>query len=376
MCSIVRNTDVEQRSSQAVVVAVSSQAVFDSETEQDPGLPDLLKKGPAFSFIEAVQQVNKKLLDKNPAETLLFDVILLSNYSKDTNSKIIASVKHYGLAIGRFCFCNKDDNVESLQSSDAKLFLSTDRNDVFQASQQGVPSALLFHQQAWEQQASGQQASGQQASGQQAWGQQASGHQASGQQAWGQQASGQQASGQQASGHQASGQQAWGQQASGQQASGQQASGQQASGQQASGQQAWKELKVVFSGDALGFSQDDLSSLRGQGLTEPQLQSLKAAKDLVKEFAVQMGEMRSRFGLVGSPLRAGLVTVWGSRDVCARALLTLRGWGLLVDEVFCLAGAPPSPILRLLQPHVHCVDGLLLAPGGATLGGGRGGEMA
>lgn len=43
-----------QRSSQAVVVAVSSQAVFDSETEPDPGLPDLLKKGPAFSFIEVI----------------------------------------------------------------------------------------------------------------------------------------------------------------------------------------------------------------------------------------------------------------------------------------------------------------------------------
>lgn len=85
---------------------------------------------------------------------------------------------------------------------------------------------------------------------------------------------------------------------------------------------------------------------------------------------MQMGEMRSRFGLVGSPLRAGLVTVWGSRDVCARALRTLRGWGVLVDEAFSLAGAPPSPILRLLQPHVLCVDGLFLAPGGATLGEG------
>ena len=87
---------------------------------------------------------------------------------------------------------------------------------------------------------------------------------------------------------------------------------------------------------------------------------------------MQMGEMRSRFGLVSSPLRAGLVTLWGSRDVCARALRTLRGWGLHVDEAFCLAGAPPSPILRLMQPHVLCVDGLLQPPGGATLGGGRG----
>lgn len=46
-------------------------------------------------------------------------------------------------------------------------------------------------------------------------------------------------------------------------------------------QQDWKELKVVFSGDAIGFSQDDLSSLRGQGFTEPQLQSLKAAKVVI-----------------------------------------------------------------------------------------------
>ena len=78
----------------------------------------------------------------------------------------------------------------------------------------------------------------------------------------------------------------------------------------------------------------------------------------MKEFAVLMGEMRRRFGLEGSPLCTGLMTVWSSRDVCASALKTLRGWGLLVDEAFCLAGAPRSPILNLVRPHIVCLDGL------------------
>jgi hypothetical protein len=42
--------------------------------------------------------VNERLLTLNSDETLLFDVILLSNDSEEKHSRIIASAKHYGTA--------------------------------------------------------------------------------------------------------------------------------------------------------------------------------------------------------------------------------------------------------------------------------------
>lgn len=274
MDSMVRNPDVKQRdAAQAVVVAVSSDAIFDPEVEQVHGATEPLRKGDAFSFMKAIQVVNERLLTLNSDETLLFDVILLSNDSEEKHSRIIASAKHYGLDIGRFCFCNKEDSIESLQSNNVKLFLSTDTNDVCKALQKGVPAALLYRQTDPHPQTEDQ-------------------------------------------------------------------------------------LKVVFSGDVIGSSEEMLHGLREQGFTETQLQAFKTAKGSVKEFAVLMGEMRRRFGLEGSPLCTGLMTVWSSRDVCASALKTLRGWGLLVDEAFCLAGAPRSPILNLVRPHIVCLDGL------------------
>ena len=78
----------------------------------------------------------------------------------------------------------------------------------------------------------------------------------------------------------------------------------------------------------------------------------------IQEFAVLIGEMRKKFGCEDSPLHTILITVLGSRDVCATALKTLRGWGLDVDEAFCLAGAPRNPILTTIQPHILLDDGL------------------
>ncbi len=79
----------------------------------------------------------------------------------------------------------------------------------------------------------------------------------------------------------------------------------------------------------------------------------------IKEFAVLIGQMRRRFGQENSPLCTCVLTSWGSRNVCASALKTLREWGVDVDEAFCLAGAPCSPILAVVKPHILWDGGLL-----------------
>ncbi|XP_066557080.1 cytosolic 5'-nucleotidase 1A [Amia ocellicauda] len=149
--NVILNTDVKQKdSNRAIVIAVSSHAVFDLQednTEGDKGKENLpLKQGPALPFIKAAQMVNEKLLEKNPEETLLFDVIIVSNNRPESHPQIINGAKHYGLDISRFCFFNDEDYSEKLQSTNVKLYLSTDQRDVGKVLEKGIPAALLFKQ--------------------------------------------------------------------------------------------------------------------------------------------------------------------------------------------------------------------------------------
>ncbi|XP_073688173.1 cytosolic 5'-nucleotidase 1B isoform X1 [Garra rufa] len=250
-----------------LMIALQHNDLFDldsllTSTNTDGALP----KGRAFTFIKAVQTVNERLVEKNKTESLLFEVILIAKEcSEEVKLKIVESVKHYGLEIGKFFFCKKEELINTLQSNKVKLFLSTDKDDVYEALHTGIPAALLYDQ---------------------------------------------------ADDH------------------------------------VLNQLKVLFSGDVIGFSEDSLDGLSGFGFSETQIETLKAAKISMKEFAVLIGEMRRRFGQENSPLCTCVLTSWGSRNVCASALKTLREWGLDVDEAFCLAGAPCSPILAVVKPHI------------------------
>lgn len=50
-------------------------------------------------FIQATQFVNEKLLERNPEEKGLFDVIILSNNSPESGMRIINSAKQHGKEI-------------------------------------------------------------------------------------------------------------------------------------------------------------------------------------------------------------------------------------------------------------------------------------
>lgn len=225
-----------------------------------------LPKGTAFTFIKAVQTVNERLVEQNKSESLLFEVILIAKEcSEEVKMKIVESVKHYGLEIGKFYFCKEEELKNTLQSNKVKLFLSTDRDDVHQALRSGISAALLYDQ---------------------------------------------------------------------------------------TDHHVLNQLKVIFSGDVIAFSEDSLESYLDFELTENQIETVKAAKICMKEFAVLIGQMRRRFGHENSPICTCVLTAWGSRNACASALKTLREWGLYVDEAFCLAGAPCNPILSVVNPHI------------------------
>ncbi|XP_041965117.1 cytosolic 5'-nucleotidase 1A [Alosa sapidissima] len=120
-------------------------------------------------------------------------------------------------------------------------------------------------------------------------------------------------------------------------------------------EQVANPLKVLLSGDVMGLPEEKLSEA---GLSQPQLQTFKAAKASMAEFAAVIREMRRHFAREDSPLRVTLMSVLGSSKEWASALLTARGLGLEVDEAYCLAGASSGPILNCIQPHIMCYDGL------------------
>ncbi|XP_048828683.1 cytosolic 5'-nucleotidase 1B [Brienomyrus brachyistius] len=149
---IVVNTDIKQKDSRhALVIAIADCALFDQNGDWEPKssntASEVLSHGPAVPLIKAVQRVNHKLMENNPNETLLFDVILVcKNQIPENQSKIVTSAKHYGLEISRFCFCSDASFTNSMLSNNVKLFLSTNRDDIVKAQERGLPAALLCKQ--------------------------------------------------------------------------------------------------------------------------------------------------------------------------------------------------------------------------------------
>lgn len=78
----------------------------------------------------------------------------------------------------------------------------------------------------------------------------------------------------------------------------------------------------------------------------------------LKTFALHLGKMRKKFGPEDSPIRTYLVTARGGREMGSRAIITLREWGLAIDEAFFMDGAPKGPILSKIQPHIFFDDAL------------------
>ncbi|KAG7215435.1 hypothetical protein INR49_022505 [Caranx melampygus] len=142
MVSTVQNTDVKQKDAdRAVVVAVTSRSVFEVGAEGD----EVYEEGVAFPLLQALQRVNRRLLEENPTETLLFDVVMVTTdaQQQQQSARVISSTRHYGLDVGRFCFSAEEDFTDSLVDNNVQLFLTTDRDEASQASQKGVLSALL-----------------------------------------------------------------------------------------------------------------------------------------------------------------------------------------------------------------------------------------
>ncbi|XP_020644476.3 cytosolic 5'-nucleotidase 1A [Pogona vitticeps] len=300
--STVINTSVKQKDpKEALVIAVTTRAIFNLEKEHEIFLTkgkeeyvkhqkanenNPLEPGTAFAFIQAIQFVNKKLLERDPEEKRLFDVIVLSNNSPESGVRIINNAKQYGLEISKFCFVSDEDSTQYLKRHNVKLFLSADRTDVCNALQRGVSAALIFQQEI---------------------------------------------------------------------------------------QAPTMQLRVVFDGDAVLFSDETDRVFRERGLEgaiayEKSMESVPMGEGPLKAFALHLGKMCKKFNQEDSPIRTYLVTARSGRDMGIRAIKTLREWGLAIDEAFFMDGAPKGPILSKIQPHIFFDDGLHNIQGALDVG--------
>ena len=143
----------------AIIIAISSRALFDMRKEREvydeKGLNAYvehmmqveetpLRPGSAFSFVEAISNVNLKLLELDPEEKSLFDIVLMSNNSAQVGVALINSINYYQLTIERICLTAGNSVVGYLKAYGTDLYLSADVCNVIDALQEGIAAATLY----------------------------------------------------------------------------------------------------------------------------------------------------------------------------------------------------------------------------------------
>lgn len=142
----------------ACIICVSSRALFDLREGrtimEDQGLEQYIKHmvdsentplapGPAFAFVQAIEAVNLALLEINPEEKNLFDVVLMSENHAQCGVRYLNSIRHHGLNIERVCLTAGRPVTSYLSAYGTHLYLSTDHEKVKDALKVGVPAATL-----------------------------------------------------------------------------------------------------------------------------------------------------------------------------------------------------------------------------------------
>lgn len=138
-----------------LVIAVSSRALFDLETEhqifeqegynafekhqlENQDCP--LKPGAAFPFVKQLLTLNKRFSNQN-----LIRVIALSRNSPVTARRFFNSCKFYDLPINAGAFTSGFSTFPYLKAFNVSLFLSANEDNVKKAVNEGIPAGLVIH---------------------------------------------------------------------------------------------------------------------------------------------------------------------------------------------------------------------------------------
>lgn len=120
------------------------------------------------------------------------------------------------------------------------------------------------------------------------------------------------------------------------------------------------EIRIAFDGDAVIFSDESEKIYKEKGLNEFLMHERKNANKLLPEgpFAKLLktvSYIQKEFKDRRSPIRTALVT---ARNAPAhkRVILTLREWGVRIDEVFFLGGMGKQDVLKAFGVHIFFDD--------------------
>ena len=119
-------------------------------------------------------------------------------------------------------------------------------------------------------------------------------------------------------------------------------------------------LRIAFDGDAVLFSDEAERVYKRDGLQAFTLSEVTAAREPLsggpfKGFLAALHRIQSEFPAELSPIRTALVTA-RSAPAHKRVILTLREWGVRLDEALFLGGRPKGPFLDAFGADIFFDD--------------------
>ena len=121
------------------------------------------------------------------------------------------------------------------------------------------------------------------------------------------------------------------------------------------------EIRIAFDGDAVIFSDEAELVFQELGLEEFKKHEAEKSEiplppgPLQPFLAALHAVQKACIELPDKPIRTALVTA-RSAPAHKRAIKTLRGWGIGIDEAFFLGGLDKAPILDQFRPHIFFDD--------------------
>ncbi|CAM4726280.1 unnamed protein product [Leuciscus chuanchicus] len=120
-------------------------------------------------------------------------------------------------------------------------------------------------------------------------------------------------------------------------------------------------LRVAFDGDGVLFSDESERVYKEQGLqaffdNERINEDRALTLGPLSEFFKALVHLQQKFEPTKCPIRTYLVTSRGTTSPGLRALKTLQGEKLEINEAFFLSGAHKGPVLKAINPHIFFDD--------------------
>lgn len=124
-----------------------------------------------------------------------------------------------------------------------------------------------------------------------------------------------------------------------------------------------KQVRIAFDGDAVLFSDDSEKIYKKQGLEAFKANEQKQAEVPLsggpfKPFLTALHQIQSLFKVDETPIRTALVTA-RSAPSHKRVILTLREWGIRIDEALFLGGLDKAEFLKAFKADIFFDDQLI-----------------